>query len=187
MTDATTNAEAVLGEEGRELVKRLRMFYFDDPAGGRITPQAVLDAAALIEQQAAQLAAKDEELANEHDRVEELSRLTQEYSDDLAALIAEYESQAAKLAAWQRNHRWNIEEKGGDLIVCRGDHEKYEGCEPERFVPAAQLAAKDEELAQMKEALVGSRVLINSISSGWVDEVLAILDRHARDVPEVGE
>ncbi len=34
-------------------------------------------------------------------------------------------------------HRWNIEQRGAELLVCRGEHDKHEGCQWERFVLAA--------------------------------------------------
>lgn len=46
---------------------------------------------------------------------------------------------------WLRNHRWNIREDGDTLIVCHGDHEKYEACTETRYVPEyrAEASAKD--------------------------------------------
>lgn len=34
------------------------------------------------------------------------------------------------------NDRWNIEEDGAALLVCRGDHERAAGCSFDRYVPA---------------------------------------------------
>lgn len=34
------------------------------------------------------------------------------------------------------NDRWNIEEDGAALLVCRGDHERAAGCRFDRYVPA---------------------------------------------------
>lgn len=39
------------------------------------------------------------------------------YGADMDALRAENAQLRAKLAEWQRTHRWNIEEDGGDLII----------------------------------------------------------------------
>lgn len=35
-----------------------------------------------------------------------------------------------------RHHRWNIEEDGDALLICRRDHEKSEPCNYVRYVPA---------------------------------------------------
>jgi len=35
-------------------------------------------------------------------------------------------------------HRWNIRQEGEDLLICKGDHEKYEGCIEFRYVPSTE-------------------------------------------------
>ncbi len=38
-----------------------------------------------------------------------------------------------------RNNRWNIREDGETLIVCKSDHEKWEGCREVRYAPEEVL------------------------------------------------
>lgn len=35
-------------------------------------------------------------------------------------------------------HRWNIREENGALLICKGDHEKHEGCVEFRYVPSTE-------------------------------------------------
>jgi hypothetical protein len=64
-------------------------------------------------------------------------------------------SLTAQLRAWQASHRWNIEEHDGVLVVCRGGHEKAEGCEYERYVPAEPTEAMVEAAARAMSVLAG--------------------------------
>lgn len=42
----------------------------------------------------------------------------------------------------RRVHRWNVDENGdGTLSICRGGHDKADGCEWETFVPIERLEA----------------------------------------------
>lgn len=41
----------------------------------------------------------------------------------------------AELAQYRRTHRWNVrEDEDGALMVCKGDHEKSDGCVETRYV-----------------------------------------------------
>ncbi len=44
-----------------------------------------------------------------------------------------------QLEELRRNNRWNIREDGEALIVCKSDHEKWEGCKETRYVPEELL------------------------------------------------
>lgn len=51
--------------------------------------------------------------------------------------------------------RWNVDESGNLVRLCRGDHEKGETCgdHEEVFVPVARIEAAEAEVARLREAL----------------------------------
>jgi len=76
-------------------------------------------------------------------------------TEALIARIAELEAENTQLAV-ERNEalalrRWNIDRTGdGEVLVCRGYHDKGEDCDHERFVPAGRLATATSELARLR-------------------------------------
>lgn len=77
-------------------------------------------------------------------------------------------------------NRWNIEQDGDDLLICFNDHEKHEGCEYVRYVPASKHQqpqvqgeqhpddiAVDRFAAAMKEKLAKKRA---QGRGGWEDK-----------------
>ncbi len=42
-----------------------------------------------------------------------------------------------------KHTRWNIEQEGDDLIICKGEHEKSEACAYVRYYPAPQSGEKE--------------------------------------------
>lgn len=46
---------------------------------------------------------------------------------------------ARELKALRETRRWNIAQVGDVLEVCRGDHDRSAGCEPERYVREIEL------------------------------------------------
>jgi len=63
--------------------------------------------------------------------------------------------QAAEIERLRAVRRWNIERAdGGDVLVCRGEHDRGEKCQYERWVPATRadaLAARGAELEAARE------------------------------------
>lgn len=76
-------------------------------------------------------------------------------TEALVARIAELEAKNAQLAV-ERNEalamrRWNIDRTdGGEVLVCRGYHDKGEDCDHERLVPEERLATATSELARLR-------------------------------------
>lgn len=107
--------------------------------------------------------------------------------DALAARISELEAENAQLTV-ERNEalamrRWNIDRTcDGEVLVCRGYHDKGEDCDHERFVPEDALAAAEARAAQLqaevealKEALTDAeetlRELVRDVPSlDWMQE-----------------
>ena len=58
-----------------------------------------------------------------------------------SALQAQVEELQSEVNDYRNTRRWNIKEDGADLLVCKGDHEKYEGCEHVRYVPESTVEA----------------------------------------------
>jgi hypothetical protein len=76
--------------------------------------------------------------------------LRQDFPGDsmVAQAVDEIERLRAELAAERDKRRWNIEEDGDALLICKGQHEKHEGCTFVRYVPEAALAAEREKVKQ---------------------------------------
>lgn len=62
--------------------------------------------------------------------------------------------------------RWNVEpQEDGSLLVCRGDHDKSEGCSYERYVPE-QIAAQPAPAFTAEEI---ARAIHEGLGKGWAD------------------
>lgn len=59
----------------------------------------------------------------------------------------------------RRVKRWNVDEMGGTLHVCRGEHDG-DNCEWESFVPAGHLHAAEAQRDKLKEALQDAYALL---------------------------
>lgn len=79
-------------------------------------------------------------------------RILHEAADALAAKDAAIERLVAERDEARRVKRWNAEEMGGTLHVCRGDHDG-DNCEWESFVPADHLRAAEAQRDKLIEAL----------------------------------
>lgn len=76
-----------------------------------------------------------------------IPELTDEAADALAA-------QAAEIERLRTTSRWNIEASDdGDVLVCRGEHEKNQKCEYEQWVPKARADALAARVAELEGAL----------------------------------
>lgn len=63
---------------------------------------------------------------NERDALNDYVKLKDRFID---GLLTETEALRKQL----QSHRWNIEEDGNDLLICKNDHEKSESCEYVRY------------------------------------------------------
>lgn len=86
----------------------------------------------------------DSILANEGDV--HLANLT------MSQAAAAIERLVAERDEARRVRRWNIDEMGGTLHVCRGEHDG-DDCEWESFVPADHLRAAEAQRDKLKMAL----------------------------------
>ena len=72
-----------------------------------------------------------------------------------------YVSPEAAAGAWNRRthlyERWNIEPTGDGLAVCRGDHERSQGCQWEHFVPRSGRDALLEKARGVERELAAAR------------------------------
>lgn len=73
----------------------------------------------------------------------------------------------AERDGYRETHRWNIDRTGaGEVLVCRGYHDKGEDCDHERFVPEERLATATSELARLRadvEAVLDEATRMSSI------------------------
>ena len=67
--------------------------------------------------------------------------------DDWQTIRAHLLSQEAEIERLRSVHRWNIEKSGGNLMVCRDNHNKGEACEWEIFVPVGRAEKSESRLA----------------------------------------
>ncbi len=67
------------------------------------------------------------------------------------------------------HHRWNIDEDGDDLLICKEDHEKGEKCNYVRYVKASERDSLREDISKAKEAL---REVVPSLAAA-----ISLLDR----------
>jgi len=79
-----------------------------------------------------------------------------------------------------RNNRWNIRESGTALVVCKGDHEKSEGCQEKWYVPEEEritlaninidcykrIGVLEIEIQQLKQNII----LTNDRAVYWQDK-----------------
>lgn len=80
--------------------------------------------------------------------------------------------------------RWNIEQDGDDLLICFNDHEKHEGCEYVRYVPASQhqqpqMQGEPDEFAEI-EALAAQ--IAGMLPSQQMAHAAATLRKKITDV-----
>lgn len=92
----------------------------------------------------------------------------------VAANVERASRAEAELAEFKRNNRWNVRETDSGLAVCRGDHDKSQGCEEVLYVRADKAEA---ELAAIRELLAkGRRVPL----CGDMPEAIVFVDADAR-------
>jgi hypothetical protein len=82
--------------------------------------------------------------------------------DELSPLEIDNARLRAELAAERDKRRWNIEEDGNALLICKGHHGKYEGCTLVRYVPEAELAAERERANDMEIRLDRAVAIFNA-------------------------
>jgi DNA repair exonuclease SbcCD ATPase subunit len=109
-----------------------------------VVPKEIADQSELIEKLRAELAAAREIGKKWYADIQRLE-------SELAAMKGfrdecerQFQEKVAELAAERDKRRWNIEEDGNALLICKGHHEKYEGCTFVSYVPEAELAAERE-------------------------------------------
>jgi len=110
----------------------------------------------------------------------------------LAAAGAALQQVTAERDEAQRMRRWNIDRTGdGEVLVCRGHHDKGEDCDHERFVPEERLATATAEAAllraeveakdrALKEERARRKAAVQSVrekSAALCDEAAAYFDR----------
>lgn len=78
-------------------------------------------------------------------------------------------------------NRWNIDEDGNDLLICRGDHEKGEKCEFERYVPHETVAAVEAEV----DRITRDRDMFASRCADYAAEVARLIDERDKAWGEI--
>lgn len=67
--------------------------------------------------------------------------------------LGEAEATEKELATLRRVHRWNVEHRDGEVLVCRNNHDKGDDCDWERFVPEERLTAALARVERLESAL----------------------------------
>jgi hypothetical protein len=87
--------------------------------------------------------------------------------------VAELEAENARLSELVRAHetrieaprlRWDVvREPNADVLVCRGEHEKAEGCDYERWVPIARVDEARAEADRLRALLIERQAEIDAL------------------------
>lgn len=76
----------------------------------------------------------------------------------LEALAAQHKADSERIALLEHTRRWNVDEgDDGNLLICKGEHEKSDKCEYETFVPLARAEAAEARATaaeQQRDALL---------------------------------
>lgn len=94
------------------------------------------------------------ERASDHENINLKARFIDKTINQLAAAEAEIERLKSELTAAVTRARWNVEDDGNLVRLCRGEHDKSEACSAheERFIPEHIVKAELDKLdAQLQE------------------------------------